>query len=324
MARALSTVDQSVLAALLEQGGSVSVHDLAVGLGRTAEQAHESLKRLEELGCQIDSHPQHGLQLRSTGLGCWADFIESRHAWGLGQRTIVYGQTASTQDIARQIARQSAQSHGQLVVADHQQQGRGRLGHRWISRPGAQLLFTVIIDNTRCASAAIDRLMLASGLAIAITVESLGASSIRLHWPNDIYSAGGKLAGVLVETLGPRSLIGIGLNCDFDASPPIIDGPRRPVDLASLGVHTDRLGVLDRLLSRLEHMLFNASDEQLATGWCDRAGLLQQRITARSQGRIVSGLVIQIDPARGLVVELEQGPTVVLPAATTSLIDSQP
>lgn len=300
----------------------MTIRGLAIATRLDSTRVHAAVDRLDRLGCQFDTHPQHGLQLRSTGLGCWVDLIESRHAQGLGRRAIVYGRAASTQEIARQIANDSAGAHGTVVVADHQLNGRGRQGNQWISQPGSQILFTVVLQSGAMKNPSADRLMLAGGLAIAHTVERLGASAVALHWPNDVYARGGKLAGVLVEKVGDAVLIGIGLNCNFGSTPPSIDAARPPADLASLGIHVDRLWVLDMLLSQLERDLIRATDQQLAQGWHDRAGLIQQRITARCDGRLLTGRVLEIDPSRGLIVELEQGPTMVLPATTTSLVDS--
>lgn len=309
-----------MLDAMLVRPEPVSVATLGRAVGLTTAAAQAAVERLAALGCELDAHPQRGVRLARVSLNCWADYIEPRHAGRLGRRLIVYERTASTQDIARTlIGADVATAHGAVVAADHQTAGRGRLGRRWMSRPGAQLLLTVIVGPP---VAPVDRVMLATGLAVARCCESLSGCAMALHWPNDVYADGRKLAGILVERAGPATLIGIGLNCDFAGAAPDVAGTVQPIDLATLGARIDRLAALDRLLDDLHATLMHATDADLADAWRRRAGLLQHRVTVRSDGRELTGRVIDIDPARGLVLELQRGPTVVLPAATTSILDA--
>jgi BirA family biotin operon repressor/biotin-[acetyl-CoA-carboxylase] ligase len=46
---------------------------------------------------------------------------------------------------------------------------------------------------------------LAVGVAVARTLEGMGAAGVRLKWPNDILVDGAKLGGILIETLTLRA-----------------------------------------------------------------------------------------------------------------------
>lgn len=111
--------------------------------------------------------------------------------------------TASTQHEARRLIAEGRAQSGDTVVADRQTAGQGRFGRSWISPVGG-LYATVIVPSDPMLS-------LKAGLAL---VWALRAVSIPagLKWPNDVLVEDRKMAGVLVETSGDLSLVGIGLN----------------------------------------------------------------------------------------------------------------
>jgi BirA family transcriptional regulator, biotin operon repressor / biotin---[acetyl-CoA-carboxylase] ligase len=101
----------------------------------------------------------------------------------------------------------------QLLVAEHQTAGRGRLGRSWQSQPGSSLTFSI---SWPLPAVALDGLSLVVGTAVAEALDPAG-QALRLKWPNDLWLQGRKLGGVLIETAGhgaePRSVvIGVGLN----------------------------------------------------------------------------------------------------------------
>ena len=106
-----------------------------------------------------------------------------------------------------------------LLVAEHQTQGRGRMGRTWLSSPGSSLTFSLglCLDMPDWSG-----LSLAVGCAIAEALEpsaSLGAAAsprLRLKWPNDLWLDGRKLGGILIETVAAGEqrmvVVGVGLN----------------------------------------------------------------------------------------------------------------
>jgi len=111
---------------------------------------------------------------------------------------------------------------GSVVAARQQTAGRGRRGRSWLSEAGDSLTFSLLWRLPR--DRPLTGLSLAVGVAIAKSLESLGAPDIQLKWPNDVLLRGRKLAGVLVEVVpGTRPeavVIGIGINLHLPASLP--------------------------------------------------------------------------------------------------------
>ena len=120
----------------------------------------------------------------------------------------------------QQVRRESRVNdlYPQLLVAIDQTAGRGRLGRRWHSAPGASLTFSLALPLRRADWSG---LSLAVGLAVAEALDPAGGH-IGLKWPNDLLlgGAGGvpgrKLGGILIESVAVgdarAAVIGIGIN----------------------------------------------------------------------------------------------------------------
>src|SRR4030095_7842104 len=62
----------------------------------------------------------------------------------LGGKLHYFEQLASTNTHARELAENGA-AEGEVVIAETQTQGRGRLGRRWESPPSVNLYFSIIL-----------------------------------------------------------------------------------------------------------------------------------------------------------------------------------
>jgi len=142
----------------------------------------------------------------------------------------------STQEVARGLPL------GSVVVADHQSEGRGRLGRRWEAPPGSALLATFVMPARPLLS-------LAAGVAAARAC----GRSVRLKWPNDLLVDGRKLGGILVEVASERALVGVGINLSW-----------APEGGAALGQSRDPLL---RRLQRVLNRWFRASGAEILGAW---------------------------------------------------------
>ena len=155
-------------------------------------------------------------------------------------------------------------NHGLVMTAQHQTAGRGRMGRAWASIPGAQLQFSVVV-HPRMREADVPVIALIAGLAVAGGIWEATGLAARLRWPNDVFLAGRKVCGILVEAKPDaaghsRLVIGIGINCQGQAEdfPPdvvpilitLAQASGRPVDNEQ--VLQAVLAHLERLLHRLE------------------------------------------------------------------------
>ena len=132
-----------------------------------------------------------------------------------------YPELPSTNDLAKEEARKGA-AEGLVIVADHQTAGRGKLERKWISLPGKNLLFSLLIRPSLNASQAPMLTQISCRSVAQALKEKLGIES-TFKQPNDILVSGKKICGILVEASTGQNqrlewaVIGIGLN--VNASP---------------------------------------------------------------------------------------------------------
>lgn len=222
--------------------------------------------------------------------------------WPAGWRLAALDTVGSTQDVARALlsddfgrapprfgADLTARPVGTAVTARVQTGGRGRQARGWHSPEGnlyLSLLLRPDIPLTRGPE-----LGFVAALAVADTVSAMAhGAEVRLKWPNDVLLNGGKVAGILAETVSVPDtptdrvggiVIGMGLNLaeaprpadlphGYPAVPPIAvaDAVGGPVDRDKARDHLMR--VFYRLLRRWQRSGFGAirrNVESQLTGW---------------------------------------------------------
>lgn len=146
---------------------------------------------------------------------------------------------------------------GDVLVADTQTAGLGRLGRRWVTPPGSALAVSALLRPPSLERAG--WLPLLAGLAVRDAVLGLTrAVGASLKWPNDVLGSpagadgpAGKVAGLLVQLgTGPAPVpvvVGIGVN----VTTPADALPAGGVSLRGLGAEVDRIALLDAVLARL-------------------------------------------------------------------------
>jgi len=218
---------------------------------------------------------------------------------------------------------------GSLAVTDEQTGGRGRLGRTWVSEPGKDLTFSVLLRPS-LAPAQAHLLSLAAALAVAEVLESVPGlrEKVLVKWPNDVLLGGEKVCGILLEgSMHPDRLqwavAGIGLN--VNSTPGALvrrlapeqaaawAGRPRPVSLREhLGRDVPRGPLLARLLARLTYRWSEAGTaSDLLAELRRRDALAGRRVEVMSgpprHGPVVSGEARGIGPEGQLLVLGDSG-----------------
>jgi BirA family biotin operon repressor/biotin-[acetyl-CoA-carboxylase] ligase len=136
----------------------------------------------------------------------------------LGKPIHYFSQLDSTNSYARQLAEQGA-AQGEVIVAEAQTHGRGRLGRSWVSPPFLNLYCSVIL-RPKLPPVHAPQITLMAAVALAETVASFLATGPSIKWPNDILVEGKKLAGILTESSCHSDridfvILGIGVNLNY-------------------------------------------------------------------------------------------------------------
>jgi BirA family transcriptional regulator, biotin operon repressor / biotin---[acetyl-CoA-carboxylase] ligase len=244
-------------------------------------------------------------------------------ATGLWTSVEVVRQTGSTN--ADLLGRGGAE--GQVLVAEEQTAGRGRMGRSWVSQPGAALTFSFSLRPAAVPPGRRGWLSLLTGVAVVAAVRGVTGLDATLKWPNDVLIGDRKLAGILAEQSGDFAVVGIGLNVATapDALPSGAGG-LRGTSLAIEGADASREMVLAETLRQLErwYVAFRDDPSPEAVGLLAEYRRLCSTIgravrVELPEGRILSGLAEDVDSGGRLLVT-EPGASTPVPVSAGDVI----
>jgi len=172
--------------------------------------------------------------------------------WPAGTGRLVLPTTDSTM---AEGARQAATLSGPTwICALEQTAARGRRGRVWANPPGNFAASLVLRPEGAPGHAALRSFVAALALRDALIAAAVPEGALSLKWPNDVLLHGGKLAGILLESVGSNGridslIIGIGVNLAAAPRPEQVEpGAVSPVSLkAETGVTITPEAFLDLL-----------------------------------------------------------------------------
>ncbi len=132
--------------------------------------------------------------------------------------------------------------------------GAGRGGNQWWSAPGA-LTFSLLVepDRTWLPVSRWPEISLTVGSAVCLVLQvRCPGHDVQLKWPNDVFAAGRKACGILIE-IPPQAphllVIGIGVNVNNSMANAPSGLQQKSVALCDLiGTSLDRIELLGELL----------------------------------------------------------------------------
>ncbi len=162
--------------------------------------------------------------------------------------------TGSTNQDAKRLAEEGAQD-GTLVVTDCQETGKGRRGRGWVSPPGINIYFTLLLRPQFQPDKA-SMLTLVMALSVAQAIERRTGYIPGIKWPNDIVMDGKKVCGILTEmTLEEEYIqsvvIGVGINVGQTDFPEEIKDKATSLAL-KCGTGTARSSLIAGIMERFE------------------------------------------------------------------------
>jgi len=200
-----------------------------------------------------------------------------------------------------------------ICIAEHQTEGRGRNGRKWVSPFGANLYFSLGL-NFPMGLSALGGLSLAIGIGLTRLLDRLSKEKVTLKWPNDILLNQKKLAGILVEASGDSNdhsflNIGIGLNWNMVEKDSEIDQPW--VNLrSSLIQEVSRNELLVQILKELDAVLVKYIEEgfdSFRRDWTSYSAFYDKPIVIRSHKREIAGIEIGIDKSGAIIIKTADG-----------------
>jgi BirA family biotin operon repressor/biotin-[acetyl-CoA-carboxylase] ligase len=289
-----------ILTLLRDKNDVVSGEGLSAHLGVSRVAVWKHIQKLQACGYDIQSTPK-GYLLKSSP--------DTPFPWEFPQRMdyIHYVErTASTMDIARDLARKGAPGFS-VVAAGIQEKGRGRLKRVWQS-PDGGLYFTMVVrpDLPPLLS---PRVNFAASLILARVIERVCNVEVRVKWPNDLLAGEKKIAGMLSEMEVEGDLvsfinIGIGINVNND--PP--SDVNNAASIRQLtGRSHSRIDILSRFLDQFEGRMSTGSLDSIMAEWKQQTATIGKKVIVETTRGTTRGTAMDVDENGALIIETETG-----------------
>ncbi|MCW9718045.1 bifunctional biotin--[acetyl-CoA-carboxylase] ligase/biotin operon repressor BirA [Avibacterium sp. 21-599] len=292
------------LLTLLADGKKNSRQNLTALLHCDEREMNTHIQALSELGIHFELNGDE-IQLKPELPLLSAEHIKQRLApYPVVVKPVIHSTNQFLLEQLEQLEK------GQLCLAEYQYAGRGRRGRDWLSPFAGQIILSAYW--TFPPNISLNGLSLVIGIAIAETLQTFGAQSIGLKWPNDVLLQGRKLAGVLVEIANRKSgllnlVIGIGINLALPKQASI----NQPwAELREILPHFDRDEIIIALVQRLYHYLDLFEQEGMTffhSRWAEWDAFLNQPVSMISENDSQHGIERGIDREGYLLLETKQG-----------------
>lgn len=226
----------SVLSALnsLGVGEFLSGEELASSCSVSRTAIWKAIKSLEDDGYKIEAVTNRGYRILSAPDKLDSSKISSliKESCGAEVKTLAFDEIDSTnseakrravevgsfRDAAGKLTEKGKAAHLSLFAAERQTGGKGRLGRTFVSPRDSGVYFSLLysprggVKNPALYTAA-------AAVSVARAVKKLYGEESSIKWVNDLFLAGKKICGILVEGIAnfetgsiDAAVVGIGIN----------------------------------------------------------------------------------------------------------------
>ncbi len=187
-----------------------------------------------------------------------------------------------------------------VFLVENQTKGKGRVGRTWETLPDQNLTFSVLLKDTFIGEKP-NLITLATGVAVAQSIENLFQLNVELKWPNDILIDGKKICGILCESISNNNkitkiVIGIGINVNQTnfASSYLI----QPTSVKKETKRTaSRERLLSEVLNNLEYTLdlLSVDYKKVLEAWRERCKMIGEKVKIIDKKSETYGIFEDID-----------------------------
>ncbi|MEV6321559.1 biotin--[acetyl-CoA-carboxylase] ligase [Nocardia sp. NPDC051787] len=234
--------------------------------------------------------------------------IESPELSFFSQIHVVESTGSTNTDLIARAAEPGA-DHA-VLLAEAQEQGRGRHARTWVSPPRAQISMSVLVRLRGIDPATLGWLSLLTGVAVVDALRATAGVPAELKWPNDVLIDGRKVAGILAEVaVGagvPAVVVGVGVNVSLtEAELPV---PHATSLVLAGAEQTDRTVLVRSLLTEFARRFSAWRDDdwrigELAAAYRERCATIGTQVRAELPGgRTLTGVADDIDDSGRLLI----------------------
>ena len=322
-----------VLATLINATEPVSGEAIGSVLGVSRAAVNAAIASLRDDGYEIASAPRRGYELLTApdrlGVGEIAAYYYPDEVSDRFDRVLVLDEIDSTNRLLMQMAGEGAPDR-QVIIADHQSAGRGRLGRDFSSPAGMGVYLSYLIKpDGRLGAAAWTAVTSWTAVAVSDAIERVTGLRPHIKWVNDLYLNDKKICGILTqmdmdaESGEVRSIvIGIGVNVnerksDFNKEIRDIAGSLR----MAAGKRVNRAHLAAEMIRALDTMYdaWPEDHERYLRAYREASLLPGQKINVISGNVTQKAMALSVGEDFSLKVRYEDGKTESLSGGEVSI-----
>jgi BirA family transcriptional regulator, biotin operon repressor / biotin---[acetyl-CoA-carboxylase] ligase len=284
-----------------------------LSISRTA--VWKRVGNLRRLGYEIEASTHTGYRLvRSPDLLTPSEVSPLLSTKWLGRVIHHFYTIDSTNSKAYQLALEGAEE-GEVVIAESQEKGRGRLGRQWFSPPFLNLYLSVIL-RPRIPPHQASLITFMAAVATADAIQKFSGLRPLVKWPNDILIKDRKVAGLLNELHSETDrihfvILGMGVNLNMNEKMFPREFRKGATSLKKeMGQTISRKVFLQSLLQELEgwYALFlKEGGNTILEAWRNRAKIEGRPVKVTLHGETLLGVAVNVDSDGALILEAENG-----------------
>jgi len=297
-----------ILEILEKKGNYVSGEEISkeIGISRAAIWKH--IKKLRELGYEIDSKTNEGYKLiKSPEKQIEFELERLLETNIIGKKILFFEEVDSTNNKAKQIALE--EKEGTVVISEMQTSGRGRRGRGWYSPKGGIYVSFLLKPNVSPEKAS--QLTLVSSLALVETLNSMNYNlNAKIKWPNDVLISGKKISGILTELSADMEkinyiVVGVGTNLNTEKDILPENGTSLKMEMK------EEVSIKLFLKSFLEHYdsiyqeYMNGKIDEIIERWKNNSDTLGKKVKIIGINESFEGLAKDIDENGALILQTD-------------------
>ena len=245
----------------------------------------------------------------------------------IGHQLHYYEEIGSTNDEAFRLGMKGV-PEGTVLIAESQSAGKGRMQRVWHSPAGANI-YTSIILRPDFEVARAPQISIATGVAVAETLDLYCPGKVQLKWPNDALIGGKKVCGILAQMkLAGAAIdfvvVGIGINVNINRKqfPQDIQEIATSVAIEA-GHEISRLELIIRLyenLAKWYKQLLQNGFRPIMEKWLSCSSMIGQPVSVLFQEEAVSGTAIGLDDDGSLILLAAGNKEIIVSAGDATVI----
>ncbi len=289
-----------------------------LGCSRSAVWKH--IQSLRKEGYVFEAVPHRGYKLQSVPHRFnLMKLINQLNTKVIGRKIHFFDKVDSTQTKAHVFISQGA-LEGEIIIAETQTAGKGRMGRQWHSPPYKGIWMSVIL-TPQIPVMDIPQLSLVVSVAICRAIRRICDLDVGIKWPNDLLIHNKKICGILLESSGEDErlryvIVGIGISVNLQ----LADYPQALHSIAtSLAMESrrdvDREQLLQACLEEMEELYVLFIEKGFApirTLWEALSVSLHRPIRVQQGLEMIEGIAESLDASGGLIMKKHSGERIIV------------